>query len=453
MEAVEQQTDETPVNKALVFLGGGAGPIVFYAVFWGRHPDVASAHVDAHGMAMLAVSGLGVLVLAGLAGLLALIACRRLFEAFTLGVTAVACIFVVDLGAAPAAAPPAAGQPVAAARAGLGQGPLALAQSNQSLIRYFGLILSPVSTVAQYHERRGQPVAPPPPVDDSDRQELEDQLADAREELRRETERLQQEVDDAVARFEQADEARSALQARIREMAEAPADREDDAGEVWGEEPAEDATADATDDAEDDAAADEAHEAAMREAQELNDELTRQLMAATTTREGLERDLEAARAAAADAEEVREELARVREELQTVRTNDAATITSLRARLTEAEGRIEMMSGPVEIAMASIIAMGSRVSGVLGNQPGEVKLVRMEAERAFRGIGEPGIDALLEAMRAENPLIREFAIDQLGRQGSAAERALKELNSISTKDPDSGVRTAAKRAISRIVGE
>jgi chromosome segregation ATPase len=250
--------------------------------------------------------------------------------------------------------------------------------------------------------------------------ELTKELEAAREQLRTETARIQADLDRANEKATQFDQARAQLQAQIDSAAQGA--------------PKEDARK------------------AIDDARALNNELTIQLMENEATRETLATELEAAKAAAADAAAVRAELSKIRQELETTRTNDMQAVTALRSKVNDLEARVGVLTGPVEIAVRSIVAMGSRVSGVQGNSAGEVKLVRMEAERALREVGAPGIEALIAALTDENALIRDFAADQLGRLGKSAQAALPELNRMAAQDSEPEVRNTAQRAISRIVG-
>jgi HEAT repeat protein len=78
--------------------------------------------------------------------------------------------------------------------------------------------------------------------------------------------------------------------------------------------------------------------------------------------------------------------------------------------------------------------------------------VAMQAARALFFIGRESksrLDDLVDALKHENPRMREQVIQTIERIGPAAERALPALETL-TKDPDEAVAKAAKAAIATI---
>ena len=91
--------------------------------------------------------------------------------------------------------------------------------------------------------------------------------------------------------------------------------------------------------------------------------------------------------------------------------------------------------------------LGALQQGDLWGLPPEV---RWKGLRALWRLGERAVPTLTQALRDEDPAVREFAADALGRIGPAAEAAVPELLRAIAGDFDSSVRQAAARALAAI---
>jgi len=78
---------------------------------------------------------------------------------------------------------------------------------------------------------------------------------------------------------------------------------------------------------------------------------------------------------------------------------------------------------------------------------------RWKARRVLSRFGARTIPALMEALSSgEDPAIRRFAADALGRLGADAREALEALRYVAWHDEDPSVREAAATALEAIEG-
>jgi HEAT repeat protein len=95
-------------------------------------------------------------------------------------------------------------------------------------------------------------------------------------------------------------------------------------------------------------------------------------------------------------------------------------------------------------------ARGSAVREVL-TAPESADDWRWKARRVLSRFGSRAIPALVEALRVgEDPTIRRFAADSLGRLGSEARGASEALRHAAWHDEDPSVREAAAAALETV---